>query len=229
MSSTAAYLPLELCEADLLAFVETCGPVPEPLAATLFAHVVSGLRHCHALGLHHGDVKPENVLMGFDGVPRVADFGSATTNAFTRRPCATILYGSPEGVAAFHAACEGESVRPYDAAAADVWSLGVTMAATLTGFMPWEVAHTSDRRYGAWARACKGPAEGVLELGGRLVFGDDWKDRVSPECVDLLCGMLQPDAARRPTLATIATHPWFTGVGRAAAAAAAAGVATVTP
>jgi len=79
------------------------------------------------LGLAHGFITPHNVLVGFDGVVKVADFGIAhLTNRASRRVpgnepliCA---YMSPEQV-------EGETPGPRS----DVFSLGVVLWEALTG------------------------------------------------------------------------------------------------
>ena len=53
--------------------------------ARLLGQVASGVRHMHAQGFGHGDLKPENVLLFDEGkegvVAKVADFGMARGEA----------------------------------------------------------------------------------------------------------------------------------------------------
>ncbi|KAI9018171.1 kinase-like domain-containing protein, partial [Hyaloraphidium curvatum] len=43
-----------------------------------FARIVYGLAFLHTNGIVHKDLKAANILVGFDGMPRIGDFGSAT-------------------------------------------------------------------------------------------------------------------------------------------------------
>ena len=213
----SVYLPMELASGDLFAMVEAAGPLSEASAKVVFRQVASALAHCHDNGIYHGDVKPENVLL-VGGKPVLTDFGSATFNRATSRACSTVLYGSPEAVAVMHAAQEGvqreavpstEAAR-YDAAQSDVWSLGISIVASVSGFMPWEAAHISDRRYHYWAHAVANAARGLpLEVCARLMFGAQDASPVSDALLHLVSGMLHPNPAHRFTLEQVMAHPWM--------------------
>ena len=41
----------------------------------IFRQVVSGIRYLHFQNVVHGDIKPQNLLLGEDGVVKIADFG----------------------------------------------------------------------------------------------------------------------------------------------------------
>jgi serine/threonine protein kinase len=37
--------------------------------------VVSGIKYLHLQNVVHGDIKPQNLLLGEDGIVKIADFG----------------------------------------------------------------------------------------------------------------------------------------------------------
>jgi serine/threonine-protein kinase len=113
----------------------------------LLRDAARALGHAHARGVTHRDVKPSNLLVGRDGVLRVADFGLATgrdverlteTGAFVGTPG----YTPPEQM---HVGADGIGPR------ADVWALGVVLYEALTGALPFEL--TSINAYIAQVRA----------------------------------------------------------------------------
>ena len=64
--------------ADLLAKPAPDGaPLPAARAAELAEGIAAGLVHAHGSGILHCDLKPGNVLLDRDGVPRLCDFGQA--------------------------------------------------------------------------------------------------------------------------------------------------------
>ena len=85
----------ELCDGDLLSIVENRGLLEEPMARAVFAQTVAGLRHCHAQGVWHLDVKPDNLLVAGCDV-KVADFGCASTTRCTSTRSGTVEYAAPE-------------------------------------------------------------------------------------------------------------------------------------
>ena len=70
------YVAMELVEGGTL---RRTGGDPPPWREVLRRHCAAGdgLAAAHAAGLVHRDYKPDNVLLGDDGRPRVADFGLA--------------------------------------------------------------------------------------------------------------------------------------------------------
>ncbi|KAK7333213.1 hypothetical protein VNO80_29978 [Phaseolus coccineus] len=96
--------------------------------------LVSALKHVHANGVVHCDVKGKNVLIG-DGANgcscKLADFGSAMEFAGEGLPAASPR-GSPLWMApeVIRQECQGP--------ASDVWSLGCTVIEMLRGKPPWE-------------------------------------------------------------------------------------------
>ncbi|MFE2541797.1 serine/threonine-protein kinase [Actinacidiphila glaucinigra] len=106
------------------------GPLTPPEAATVGRGVLAGLRAAHAVGVHHRDVKPANVLLRPDMTPVLTDFGIATLRDSTRLTTTGGLIGSPEYIAPER--IRGEEGNP----ASDLWSLGMLLYVAVEGVHP---------------------------------------------------------------------------------------------
>jgi serine/threonine protein kinase len=92
------------------------------------AQIAQGLADAHAAGVVHRDLKPSNVLIGSDGVAKLADFGIAKGLDLTRMTGTSTLLGTPA-----YLPPEG----PADERS-DLYSLGVIAYEILTGVVPFE-------------------------------------------------------------------------------------------
>ncbi|KAJ0966437.1 hypothetical protein J5N97_027575 [Dioscorea zingiberensis] len=112
------------------------GRLPEPAARRYFQQLVSALRFCHARGVSHRDVKPQNLLLDRDGNLKVSDFGLSALpehlkDGLLHTACGTPAYTAPEVVRR----------KGYDGAKADAWSCGVILFVLLAGFLPFDDAN----------------------------------------------------------------------------------------
>lgn len=95
----------------------------------LIEQVAGGLAEVHACGLLHRDIKPQNFILGGDGLPRLVDFGLAVPVA--SEPLHAVI-GSPPYMAPEQARGQGERVD----ARTDVYGLGAVLYYLLTGQPP---------------------------------------------------------------------------------------------
>jgi hypothetical protein len=127
---TCACLVVEYLPGRTLAERLRAGPVRLDEALELTARLAEGLAAVHACGLLHRDVKPGNVLVGDDGLPRLIDFGLARPlgDDALRRISGTLAYMAPE-----QARGEIDRVDPRT----DVFGLGAVLYELLTGRPPY--------------------------------------------------------------------------------------------
>ncbi len=89
------FIAMELMRMDLRGWLHERARSPREIVR-MFLHAGQGLAAAHAKGLVHRDFKPENVLIGDDGRPRVSDFGLATSASQAKGRAGTPDYMAPE-------------------------------------------------------------------------------------------------------------------------------------
>ncbi|KAG1713223.1 hypothetical protein DVH05_000943 [Phytophthora capsici] len=153
---------------------------------SVFLQVILGLAYLHEQKIVHGDIKPQNLLVGDKDVVKIADFGISQS-----------LYGSKQKIAdvagtpAFMSPemCSGEE---YSGQLADVWALGATIFMLKFGNPPF-LAKSAMQMF---ERIQNDP----------LVF----PSAIDPLLAHLLNGMLTKSPQKRLTLLDVMVHPWVT-------------------
>lgn len=153
---------------------------------SVFLQVILGLAYLHEQKIVHGDIKPQNLLVGEKDVVKIADFGISQS-----------LYGSKQkitdvaGTPAFMSPemCSGEE---YSGQLADVWALGATIFMLKFGNPPF-LAKSAMQMF---ERIQNDP----------LVF----PSAIDPLLAHLLNGMLTKAPQKRLTLLDVMVHPWVT-------------------
>ncbi len=105
--------------------------------AALGLALAEGLAAAHEAGLVHHDLKPGNVLLGFDGSIKLSDFGVARFVDANDSECA-VVYGTPGYIPP--EALEGKG---YDQRG-DLFALGVVLYRCLTGSLPFPGKNLGD-------------------------------------------------------------------------------------
>ena len=129
------YMAMELIPGEGLdERLERLGPLPVGYAVELFVPLAKALGHAHERRIVHRDIKPSNVMISASGKPYLADFGLAK-DADSQGGGLTMegaLVGTPGFWSPEQARADHGAVGP----ATDVYGLGATLYAALTGKPP---------------------------------------------------------------------------------------------
>ena len=136
------YFSMGFVEGQSLAQRLAEGPLPAREAAALIrSRSAEAIAYAHQRGVIHRDLKPANILLDADGNPRVTDFGLAKrVQADSGLTGSGQIMGTPSYMPPEQAGGKRGEVGP----AADVYSLGATLYALITGRPPFQAATAMD-------------------------------------------------------------------------------------
>ena len=162
----------------------------EDFGRLIFAQLLDGLEVIHNSNVVHRDIKLENIMLsGSDFTLKYVDFGFATEKSFGYL---TTYLGTPN-----YAAPELHMKRPYLGVYEDIFSLGVTLFITVTGYLPFILPLPNDPLY-------------------RFIFDVDyisyWRNRrikVSPSFMELFDNLIAFDPTQRPSISEIKNSKWM--------------------
>lgn len=101
-------------------------PLTMPKLIPVCSRIASGLVHMHRRGVYHGDLKPNNILLGKRGEVKVIDYGLATLRGEPRNR----VQGTPE-----YMAPETARSKVVDESS-DIYNFGATMYRLATLKLP---------------------------------------------------------------------------------------------
>ncbi len=150
------FIAMELVEGGTLRKWLASAPRTPDEILDVFAQAGEGLAAAHAAGIVHCDFKPDNVLLGKDGRPRVTDFGLARVREETAEREHLARAGGVVGTPAY---ISPEQVRGVPAdARSDQFTFCVALFEALVDARPFAGATLEDRAQAAVANALRWPA-----------------------------------------------------------------------
>lgn len=120
--------------------------LPWEQACDIARQSARGLYHLHQAGFVHRDIKPQNLLIDRNGLVKILDFGLSMKNDGEEGDefsMAMIFGHECVGTSAFTAPEQGLDSLKADARS-DIYSLGCTLFASLTGDTPFPFSRPSD-------------------------------------------------------------------------------------
>ncbi|CEF59401.1 cGMP-dependent protein kinase 1 [Strongyloides ratti] len=122
------YMLLECCiGGELWSYIRQQHHFSKETAKFYAAGAIEALDYLHSIRVVYRDLKPENMLIDINGIPKLADFGFAkdlkTEEGLTNTFCGTTEYVAPEII---------NDVGGYSWSV-DIWALGIFIFEMLTG------------------------------------------------------------------------------------------------
>ncbi|XP_028294994.1 hormonally up-regulated neu tumor-associated kinase homolog B [Gouania willdenowi] len=185
------YMAMELCVGgDLMDRICERKRLEEREVRRYTRQILSSVEHLHKHGIVHRDLKIENFLLDEHNNIKIVDFGLSNTLKaeslsleLLSTQCGSPAYAAPELLA--H--------RKYGPKV-DVWSVGVSMFAMLTGTLPFTVEPFN-----------------IKQLHQKMINGEisSIPSDISKGAVSFVLSLLEPDPDKRPSVKAAMEEPWI--------------------
>lgn len=125
------YIVMELCNSgDLLGWIID-GRFEDNIEELkrVFSEICDAVSYLHKNGIAHGDLKPENIIIGRNDHIKLIDFGYSHTEVLAgdQEKSGTLYYAAPEMF----------KKGTFNTQMADIWALGILMFAMETALFPY--------------------------------------------------------------------------------------------
>jgi serine/threonine protein kinase len=214
------YLVFEWLDKDLKKYMDSALATPQGMPMDLIKsymyQLLKGMDFCHARGIMHRDLKPQNLLVDKKGVLKLADFGLARAfmipvRSYTHE-VVTLWYRAPEILL---------GQKTYSPAV-DMWSIGCIFAELINHRPLWPGDSEIDELYRIFRSLGTPTTEtwpGVTELPDYKAAFPQWPRRALSKSItsttfdaagmDLLEKMLAYDPSKRISSRAAMDHEWF--------------------
>ncbi|MDB5853421.1 MAG: hypothetical protein JWR22_1462, partial [Herminiimonas sp.] len=177
-------------------------------ARTMCKGVANALNELHQLKMAHGDLRPEDVVLALEGddvVVKLTNFGAAHTGAFmyAREDVVTSSHRkSPERLTA-RATTQNPDGASFSPQKDDVWAFGL---------MVYRMFSPDGRS--AFPESESGLKEALKLYGTRYLQKEFWrglpdKPSLPREAREFIGWVLNPDPAKRPSMADVLNHAFL--------------------
>jgi serine/threonine protein kinase len=172
---------------ELLDVIMDVGVLSDTDALKVVRRIGAGVLHLHKIGIMHRDIKPENILLktkeDLNSV-KLIDFGLSKDASTTKSFIGTQGYLAPE---------MSVNRRQYTPAV-DMWALGVTMYAVMTGHLPFDDDQEAENQ-----------KTGKIQAS---FPSDMWAGR-DPRAIDCIKKLLLLDPKKRLSAEQLCNHQWL--------------------